>query len=238
MDEEGRPFAEVGNTEERGVKPMEAKPNVPASSPDPFLSANGQEPQGLGLHTSMQSIQTVVDMDTDSTPIQPPPPRRTRKRYAFNAPPDPKPLPSTSSFSLPPATPTPAAPSARERLEQQMPIAPAPPGAKRLRLSPPSPTVVQGEKRSTAQHFHQHRHQNNVSSTVLTGTSTSSPVDTSSDVHSWVTWYMRLASSPPQTRNARLARDEADRRRMEAAGHDIKKWNSGAFGVRKGMWRL
>ena len=235
----GRSFAEAEKSKECGAKPMEGKPNPPISSPDPVLSAIDREQLGLDLHTSMQSIQTVVDMDIDSTPIQPPPPRRTRKRYAFDAPQDPKPLTSTDSFAHPPATPTPAAPPARERLEQQVPITPSLPNAKRLRFSPPSPAVVQGENRSNTQHFYQQRHgSNNASSSVVTETSTSSVVDLDSDVHSWVTWYTRLATSPLQTRSARLANEKAEKRRMEAVGYDIEKWNSGAFGVRKGMWRL
>ncbi len=225
-----RSFTEAENSCEGGAKPTERKPIEPVSSPDPVLSANDREQLGLGLHTSMQSIQTVVDIDVDRTPIQPPPPpRRTRKRYAFDAPQDANPLPPTSSFSHPPATPTPAAPPARERPERHVPITPAPPNAKRLRLSPPT-------KRSNIQHFRQQqRHDSNNAASTSTS---SSPVDTDSDVHSWVTWYTRLAPSPPQTRSERLASEKADRRRMEAAGHDIEKWNSGAFGVRKGMWRL
>lgn len=236
----GKSFTEAENSKECGERPTNGKPNTLVSSSDPVQSANNREQQGLGLLTSIQSIQTVVDMDIDSTPIQPPPPRRTRKRYAFDSPQDLKPLPSTNSFAHQPATPTPAIPLARERLERQVPITPTLPNTKRLRLSPPSPVVVQEEKkRSNTQHFYQQRHRSdNTSSSVVIETSTSCPVDLGSDVKSWVTWYTRLPPSPLQTRSAKLAREKADRRRMEAAGHDIKKWNSGAFGVRKGMWRL
>ena len=61
---------------------------------------------------------------------------------------------------------------------------------------------------------------------------------TTLEVYSWATWYKNLPPSPPLSRSAKLARRQAERRRMEAAGNDILKWNNGAFGVRKGLRRL
>jgi ubiquitin-conjugating enzyme E2 S len=189
-------------------------------SPDPFLSNTSQKPLGLGLSTSMQSIHTATDMDIDSTPIQPPPPRRTRKRYALNVPPDVPPT-SSASFSQQPTTPTPAAPPARDNAEG--PVTPRPPDAKRLRISPPTPVL---------------RRERVLSSPIVNAEQNNGECDhTSSEIYPWITWYRNLPS-PPESRAEKLAREEAERRRMAAAGGDIRKWNSGAFGVRKGIRRL
>lgn len=189
-------------------------------SPDPFLSNASQKPMGLGLSTSMHSIHTVTDMAIDSTPIQPPP-RRTRKRYALNVPPEAVPS-SSASFPQQPATPTPAASQARDSAEG--PVTPRPPDPKRLRISPPTPILRRGRALSS------------LAGNQARNSSESDP--TTSEIYSWISWYRNLPPSPPESRAEKLVREEAERRRMRAAGGDIRKWNSGVFGVKKGIRRL
>lgn len=206
---------------ENGQSQVAPAKDTRLDSPDPFLSNTSQKPMGLGLTTSMRSIHTATDMDIDSTPIQPPPPRRNRKRYALNVPPD---VPPTSSalFSQQPATPTPGAPPARDCGEG--PVTPRPPDAKRLRISPPTPVV---------------RRERSLSSPIVNAEQNNGESDhISSEIYPWISWYRSIPPSPPESRAEKLAGEEAESLRMAAAGGDIGKWNSGAFGVRKGIRRL
>lgn len=197
---------------------------------DPFFSNPGRRPTGLGLGltTSMQSFHTVEDMEIDSTPVQPPRPRRTRKRYALNAPPEPMPSSSAESFIQPPTTPTPAAPST----VQQCPITPRPHDAKRLRISPPAPIVRQEQRQpppvwnlGNVARPQQHSIE-------------SEPETAGLEIYSWITWYKNIPPSPPESQTTMHAREQASELMMKAAGDNIAKFNSGAFGVRKGIRRL
>jgi ubiquitin-conjugating enzyme E2 S len=158
---------------------------------DPFSSTADQRPAGLGLDfaTSMQSFHTVGDMDI--TPIQPPPPRPTRKRYALNAPTSSQPSSSAESFSRPPVTPTPAAPSTPQ---QQLPVTPRPPDAKRLRLSPPSPIVQQErEQRPPPPVWNP-----TASSHKHNASDGSEMVSSEPELYSWITWWKNIPPSPPR----------------------------------------
>ena len=206
-------------------------------SPDPFFSRPGEKPLGLGLSTSIQSAHTAEDVEIDNTPIQPPPPRRTRKRYALNAPPEAMASSSAPPSSQQPVTPTPAAPQTRDQPEQQGPVTPRPPDAKRLRMSTLTP-VRRHDRLGRVQTKNETRGAS-IDQTADDATNRSAPLSiTTSEAYSWATWYKNLPPSPPLSRSAKLARRQAERRRMEAAGSDMIKWNSGAFGVRIGIRRL
>ena len=235
IEESRKTSTELENDQAQRAPPQFLMPSKGSSilSPDPFFSRPSEKPLGLGLSTSIQSARTVEDVEMDNTLIQPPPPRRTRKRYALNAPPDT--LASSSEFtsSQQPVTPTPTAAQTREQLEQQGPVTPRTPDAKRLRMSMSTPIRrqerperVPSKAESRSVNFNQ------------TTTGIEPLYATTSEVYSWATWYKNLPPSPPLSRSAKLARRQAEKRRMEAAGNDILKWNSGAFGVRKGMRRL
>jgi ubiquitin-conjugating enzyme E2 S len=213
-------------------------PSKSAAISTPETTAATAPPPVRGLGLNLQAEKAASDaMDLDTTPTQGPPPpviRRTRKRYQLNPPPVPKSSFSiaSSSFSQAPATPT---PGYRPEAIEPDPITPQQRSPKRLRLTPPQklsfpaapiiPSTTKAQQQSPQ---------------PSTDSPASPPQTEEICDYSWLTWHLRPSSppSPQEPRSVRESRDRLEQRRMKAAGGSVKRYNSGAFGPRKGILRL
>jgi ubiquitin-conjugating enzyme E2 S len=181
---------------------------LPPSAIPDLPSMNLEEQKALGLGLEM-GIESSIMMEVE-TPTQPPP-RRRKKAYEsiLPAPVDGLQEPAAPSFSTGFSTPT---PQRTDTLLMASTDGVRPPEAKRARVSPGENTTI-----------------NQTHPTEISDLS---------NVPSWLNWAQASPSSPKETTSAKQKRESTEKRRLKAAGFNIKRYNSGRFGPRKGIERL
>ncbi|TID21638.1 Ubiquitin-conjugating enzyme E2 S-C [Venturia nashicola] len=185
----------------------------PFSTPD---AANGKmaAPTGKVLGLAFKNAGTDMDessilMDLDTPSQQPPPIAPRRRQKTFAFNQQPTAASSTTAISFSTVLSTPTPDQASSFTSNiTTPRAPTP---KRARLSP------QNESKGSP------------------GRIRKSP---SEDTKSWITWFDVSSMNPRENKTKKLQREKNEHRRLQAAGFDIKKYNSGRFGPRRGIERL
>lgn len=186
--------------------------SLPFSTPDVANGKMAASP-GLGLGLAFKIATSVDDssilMDLDTPSQQPPPIAPRRRQKTFAF--DQQPATSSttaSSFSTVLSTPTPDQASS---FSSNL-TTPRPSSPKRLRLSPPH-EPSKGSPGRVRKH-------------------------SSEETKSWLTWFDVSPMNPRENKSKRLAREKNEYKRLQAAGFNIKKYNSGRFGPRTGIERL
>ncbi|KAE9981451.1 hypothetical protein EG328_011602 [Venturia inaequalis] len=184
----------------------------PLSTPDAW---NGKmaAPTGMGLGLALKSTAGMDDssifMDLDTPSQQPPPIAPRRRQKPFAFDQQPTAASSTTAVSFSTVLSTPTPDQASSFTSNiTTPRAPTP---KRARLSP---------------------HHDSKGSP---GRIRKSPAE---DTKSFITWFDVSPMNPRENKTKRLQRERNEYRRWQAAGFDIKKYNSGRFGPRTGIGRL
>lgn len=185
----------------------------PFSTPD-VLNGKMAAPTGMGLGLAFKNAAAGMDdssilMDLDTPSQQPPPIAPRRRQKTFAFDQQPTAASSTTAVSFSTVLSTPTPDQASSFTPNiTTPRAPTP---KRARLSP------QHESKGSPGRVKK---------------------PSSEDTKSWITWFDVTPMNPREHKTKRLARERNEYRRLEAAGFNIKKYNSGRFGPRTGIERL
>lgn len=184
----------------------------PFSTPD-VSSGKMAAPTGMGLGLAFKSSAGMDDstilMDLDTPSQQPPPIAPRRRQKTFAFDQQPTAASSTTAASFSTVLSTPTPDQASSFTSNvTTPRAPTP---KRVRLSP------QHESKGSP------------------GTIRKSSAE---DTKSWITWFDVSPMNPRENKSKRLQREKSEYRRLQAAGFNIKEYNSGRFGPRTGIERL
>lgn len=185
----------------------------PFSTPD-ASNGNMPAPTAMGLGLAFKNPAAGVDdssilMDLDTPSQQPPPIAPRRRQKAFAFDQQATAASSTTAVSFSTVLSTPTPDQASTFTSTiTTPRAPTP---KRARLSP--------------------HHESKGSPGRVRKPS-------AEDTRTWITWFDVSPMNPREKKSKRLQRDKNEFRRLQAAGFDIKKYNSGRFGPRRGVERL
>ncbi|QDS74488.1 hypothetical protein FKW77_006910 [Venturia effusa] len=210
----GKDKEEIVFVREDGMKGVE-DPFGNAAMP-PFSTPDGGKmaaPTGMGLGLAFKSTAGMDDssilMDLDTPSQQPPPLAPRRRQKTYAFDQQPAAASATTAASFSTNLSTPTPDQASIlTTNTTTPRAPTP---RRARTSP------QRETKGSPGRIRK---------------------PSSEDTKSWITWFDVSPMNPRENKTKRLERERNEHIRLQAAGFNIKRYNSGRFGARTGIGRL